>query len=98
MACPGGLVSGTILGSTRQAHTELWQLAEMRCIFCVSSSSGHEQCSQHAILMAVVLMPLAIRYEPASASQKSAFRKDVATHQHDHASVAQYGSDARSSF
>ena len=102
MACPGGLVSGTILGSTRQAHTELWQLAEIanwqQCIFCVSSSSGHEQCNQHAILMAVVLMPLAIRYEPASASQKSAIRKDVATHQHDHASVAQYGSDARSSF
>ena len=48
--------------------------------------------------MAAVLMPLAIRHEPTAASQKSAFRKDVATHQHDHASVAQYGSDARSSF
>ena len=67
-------------------------------LFCVSSSSGHELCSQHAILMAAVLMPLAIRHEPTAASQKSAFRKDVATHQHDHASVAQYGSDARSSF
>ena len=50
-------------------NCQIWQ----RCIFCVSSSSGHEQCSQHAILMAVVLMPLAIRYEPTSASQKSAF-------------------------
>ena len=29
MACPGGLVSGTILASTRHAHTELWQLAEI---------------------------------------------------------------------
>ena len=64
----------------------------------MSSSSGHEQCSRHAILVAAVLMPLAIRHEPTAASQKSAFRKDVATHQHDHASVAQYGSDARSSF
>ena len=29
MACPGGLVSGTILASTWHAHTELQQLAEI---------------------------------------------------------------------
>ena len=59
---------------------------------------GNQQCSQHAVLMAAVLNALACGHEPTPASQKSAFRQDVATQQHDHASVAQYGSDARSSW